>query len=110
MEIGGGARVAERLQFFIDIMDAKWAKEHLACSHPTPEFFRAYAAERGFALTACPVGNTCATSALVLMKHYASLNKRNQEQVRVNRFFNQHFHAKLSHPPDSDQYMFTFVP
>jgi len=110
VEIGGADRVEERLRFFIEVTDAKWAKEHLACSHPAPDFFRDYAASRGYRLAVRPAGDSCAASALALMQHYASLADRKQELVKIHRFFNRHYRATMSNAAESDQYVFTFTP
>jgi hypothetical protein len=110
VEIGGAARVEERLRFFIDALDAKWAKEHLACTHPTLDFFREYAGRKGYALALRPVGDSCAASALVLMHHYAGLAQRKTELAMINRFFNRHYHDAMGNPAESDQYLFTFTP
>ena len=108
VEIGGPQRVAERLKLFIDLTGAKWAKEHLACGHPTPESMREYAQSRGYAYGATPVGNSAATAALVLLSHYCKQSGSGAVQGRINRFFNQHYADRRHLPAESDQYLFTF--
>jgi hypothetical protein len=109
VEIGGETRVTHRLNFFIKLIGAKWARDHLECGHPTPDSMGEYARSRGYSMTAVPVGNSSASAALLLVHHYAELAGRTQDHGRINRFFNEHYTGAAYQPPESDQYLFTFV-
>jgi SAM-dependent methyltransferase len=77
----------ERMQLFIDITNASWAKEHLECSLPTVDSIKEYANKRNIKCHYAPNGTMTTSMALVFFD-YLSAHLDKDKYKRINEFFN----------------------
>jgi len=90
----------ERLQLFIDITGASWAKEHLECDLPKIKDIKSFADQRGLSFLAKPNGTLTTAIAIEFMNYFADKAGMIEDKVRVNEFFNVKFKQIL----DSSDY------
>ncbi len=95
-----GTYEKERLQLFIDITDAQWAKEHLECTLPKIEDIKSFAEQRGLSYSAKPNGTLPTGIAIEFMNYFADKAGLIEDKVRINEFFN----VKYKHILDSPDY------
>jgi len=84
-----GTQVEERLQLFIDITGAQWAKEHLECTLPKIEDIKSYAEQRGLNFSMKPNGTLTTAIAIEFMAYFAGITGHNKDWEKVNEFFNR---------------------
>lgn len=89
----------ERMQLFIDVTNAEWAKEHLECSLPTVESVRAYSIKRNLKFNYTPNGTMTTSMALVFFDHL-SKNLSREHYSQINKFLN----TKYINILDSENY------
>jgi 2-polyprenyl-3-methyl-5-hydroxy-6-metoxy-1,4-benzoquinol methylase len=77
----------ERMQLFIDITNASWAKEHLECGLPTVNSVKEYAKKRNLKCHYTPNGTMTTSMALVFFD-YLSANLDKGKYKKINEFFN----------------------
>ncbi|HTN94175.1 MAG TPA: class I SAM-dependent methyltransferase [Gallionella sp.] len=94
----GNTYEKERLQLFIDITNAEWAKEHLACTLPKLDDIKLYADQRGLSFSAKPNGTLTTGIAIEFMNYFAGKAGLIEEYVRINEFFNVMFKHILDSP------------
>jgi SAM-dependent methyltransferase len=78
----------ERLQLFIDVMDAPWAREHLECTLPRLELVEEYARNRSLQMSWEPNGFMPLSASVVFMNHYCRRSGRLSNLEKINRYFN----------------------
>ncbi|MCP4571113.1 MAG: class I SAM-dependent methyltransferase [bacterium] len=88
-----GGHHQERLRIAVDILDAGWAKEHLACGLPQLDEVTDWARRRGLACRTWPNGAVGTAFLVTWVNHYARLAGRAVEAERINRYLD-------SLPPD----------
>lgn len=89
----------ERMQLFIDVTNANWAKEHLECSLPTVDSIREYSIKRNLKFNYTPNGTMTTSMALVFFDHL-SKNLSREHYSKVNKFLN----TKYTNILDSEKY------
>ena len=72
----------------MDVIGAKWAKEHLECTLPRKEFIENYAKEKSLEVSIKPNASVATTMALVFMDYFANKAGMKFELLKVNKFFN----------------------
>ncbi|MEA3187900.1 MAG: hypothetical protein QOD99_1730 [Chthoniobacter sp.] len=77
-----------RLNFVIELTDAKWAKEHLDCGLPVVDEILSYASSRQLQCRVLPNGSVPNTLALFFLNHYLARCEQPAALARINRFFN----------------------
>lgn len=95
-----GTYVKERLQLFIDITGAQWAREHLECSLPRTEDVKSYAEQRGLSFSIKPNGTLTTGIAIEFMNYFADKAGLREELEQVNEFYNSKYERIL----DSSDY------
>lgn len=80
--------VDERLKLFIEITDADWAREHLACTLPRIEMIKKYAIIRGLNCNIQPNGTLTTSMTTVLVDYFARKAGLTEDLKKVNRFLN----------------------
>lgn len=95
-----GTYEKERLQLFIDITDAQWAKEHLECTLPKIEDIKSFAEQRGLIFSMKPNGTLTTGIAIEFMNFFAGKAGLSEESKKINEFFNLKFERIL----DSSEY------
>lgn len=95
-----GTYVKERLQLFIDITDAQWAREHLECTLPRIEDVRSYAEQRGLSFSMKPNGTLTTGIAIEFMNYFAGKAGLTEDLKKVNEFYNKKYERIL----DSSDY------
>ncbi len=95
-----GTYEKERLQLFIDIADAQWAREHLECALPKIEDIITFAEERGLSIAVKPNGTLTTAIAIEFMNYFADKAGLREEREKVNEFFNM----KYEHILDSSDF------
>jgi hypothetical protein len=93
-----GTYEKERLQLFIDITGAQWAKEHLECDLPKIEDIKSFAKQRGLTFSAKPNGTLTTGIAIEFMNYFADKTGLINDKVRINEFFNIKYEHILSSP------------
>lgn len=93
-----GGRYEERLQTVIDLTDAGWAREHLACGLPETTVIEEYATARGLDFTISPNGAMPTTFLGNLVSHYARLAGRAADLDRINGYLNAVDPDLMTHP------------
>ena len=93
-----GTYEKERLQLFIDITDAQWAKEHLECDLPKIEDIKSFAEQRGVSFSAKPNGTLTTGIAIEFMNYFADKTGLREDKVRINEFFNVKYEHILNSP------------
>ena len=83
-----GTYEKERLQLFIDITNAEWAREHLACTLPKIEDIKSFANLRGLSFSAKPNGTLATGIAIEFMNFFADKSGLIEDKVKINEFFN----------------------
>lgn len=78
----------ERLQLFIDVTNAAWAREHLECSLPKLEFVNEYASSKGLQISCEPNGFLPLSTAMVFANFYCGRLGRTSDFEKINEFFN----------------------
>lgn len=78
----------ERLQLFIDVTNAAWAREHLECTLPKLDFVKEYASSRGLQVSCEPNGFLPLSAAMVFANYYCSRSGRISDFEKINEFFN----------------------
>ncbi|MEO8331308.1 MAG: class I SAM-dependent methyltransferase [Gallionella sp.] len=91
-----GTYVKERLQLFIEIADAQWAREHLECTLPKIEDIKSFAEQRGLSYAVKPNGTLTTSIAIEFMNFFASKAGLQEERERVNKFFNMKYEHILN--------------
>jgi SAM-dependent methyltransferase len=86
-----GTNVDERMDLFIEITDARWAKEHKECELPRVEEVRNYATEKGLDFHYSPKGSVTTSSAFIFSNYFSIQAKRTEDQKKINRFYNQNW-------------------
>jgi SAM-dependent methyltransferase len=86
-----GTCVEERLKLFIEITDARWAKEHLECAFPKLEDIKIYAMERGLDFCSKPDGTLTTGIAYVFLEYFARKASEVENLKKINWFFNKNF-------------------
>ena len=89
-----------RLQLFIDITGAQWAKEHLECTLPKIEDIKSFAEQRGLSFSMKPNGTLTTGIAIEFMNYFANKAGLREDRDKVNEFFNM----KYEHILDSSNY------
>lgn len=89
----------ERMQLFIDITNASWAKEHLECSLPTVDSIKEYAKRRNLNCHYTPNGTLTTSMALVFFDYLSAYIDKDKYK-KINEFFNTKYHDIL----DSDEF------
>ena len=95
----------KRLQLFIDLTNAEWAKEHLALSLPKLEEVRKFATDNCFGCKILPNGTGSTTLAMVFVDHYARLAGRTAELEMINQILNTQYYKTLTHPNMPNDYL-----
>lgn len=95
-----GTYEKERLQLFIDITGAQWAREHLECTLPKIEDIKSFADQRGLSFSAKPNGTLTTGIAIEFMNYFADKAGLREDREKVNEFFNM----KYEHILDSSNY------
>lgn len=95
-----GTYEKERLQLFIDITNAQWAREHLECDLPKIDDIKTFAEQRGLSFTAKPNGTLTTGIAIEFMNYFAGKAGLSEDCERINEFFNM----KFEHILDSSDY------
>ena len=93
-----GSRYEERLNTVIDITDAGWAKEHLACGLPELSVVEEYAAARGLGVNVEPNGAMPTAFLANFVTHYAQLAGRTDDLPRIHRYLNSLDPAAMTNP------------
>jgi SAM-dependent methyltransferase len=93
-----GTHEKERLQLFIDITDAQWAKEHLQCDLPKIEDIKSFAEQRGLSFSAKPNGTLTTGIAIEFMNYFADKAGLTEDKARINEFFNVKYEHILNSP------------
>ena len=93
-----GTYEKERLQLFIDITDAQWAKEHLECDLPKIEDIKSFAEQRDLTFSAKPNGTLTTGIAIEFMNYFADKAGLMEDKVRINEFFNVKYEHILNSP------------
>ena len=83
-----GSFVEERLNLFIEITGADWAKEHLACTLPELGLVEKYAKERGLNCRIRANGTLTTSIAMVFLNHFSGKAVANKEMSKIHRFYN----------------------
>lgn len=78
----------ERLRIAVDLLDADWAREHLACGLPDLGEVTAWAESRGLRCRAWPNGAVGTAFLATWVGHYARLAGRGPEADRIHRYLN----------------------
>jgi len=74
-------------------LHANWAKEHIDCIMPRPEYVMDYAQRRGLNCTMTPNATISTAFALVWVDHMMNRNG----DLDKNRRFNQFMNTKMMH-------------
>lgn len=90
----------ERLELFVEVMNAGWAREHLECEMPYVEDVRRWAEARGLAFEAAPDGMGPLSVYSEFADYFARSSLRGAEVRRVNRYVNS---LPLEHFDSPDQ-------
>ncbi|PJA74521.1 hypothetical protein CO151_09505 [bacterium CG_4_9_14_3_um_filter_65_15] len=93
-----GGRYEERLRAVIDLTNAGWAREHLACGLPETTVIEEYAAARGLTFTISPNGAMPTAFLGTLVSHYAHLAGRAADLDRINGYLNAVDPDLMTHP------------
>lgn len=88
--------VRERLEHFIEITDAQWAKEHLNCTLPRVDDIKSYAAKRGLKYNIEPNGSLTTTFAFVFMEYFSHQSGCSEKMQKVNAFVNEKYTEIIS--------------
>jgi hypothetical protein len=91
------------------ITGADWAAEHLACGRPSLGMLRHFAETRGYGAEATPHGDQAATFWMIFAEHFADDPVKRDRLRELNRFSNEHFHDRLSHPEQPNDYLVELV-
>ena len=102
-----GTAVVERLQLFIDLLDARWAKEHLECTLPTVEYVENWAKAQGYPARVQPSGTLTTTVAMVFANHYGQHSGNGEAVRKLNEFFNTRFMPLLDSADAPNAYLVT---
>ncbi len=84
-----GTFVEERMDLFIEITNARWAKEHKECELPRIEEVLSYCHERELSCQYTPKGTLSTSVSLVFADYFSGKANRRGEMRKVNQFFNQ---------------------
>jgi hypothetical protein len=101
--------VEERLRLFIEITDAKWAKEHLECGMPRIEFVTEYADTRGLDCGVESKGVLTTGIAMIFVNYFANKAGMPSELEKINRFFNTHYISQMDESDGGGQYLVTLT-
>lgn len=86
-----GGFVEDRLKLFIDITDARWAHEHLACGLPRVSDVEQYAQRKGLHCVVEPNGAMTTALTLVFMDYFAAEAQEQEKWKKINRFINSKY-------------------
>lgn len=100
-----GTYERERLQLFIDLTGAGWAKEHLDCSLPNIDDIKCYAEKRDLNFTMKPNGTLTTSMAIEFMKYFAEKSGLKDDWQKVNEFYNTKFERILNSPDYPTAYL-----
>lgn len=100
-----GTFIDERLQLFIDITGAQWAKEHLDCRLPKVEDVRSYADAKGLQINVKPNGTLATTMAFVFIDYFAAKAGCLEDWKKINAFFNEKYTDILDSPQYPNAYL-----
>ncbi len=101
-----GSHVEERLKLVIEVTDAEWAKEHLACSLPTIADIEYYAKRNNLKCCIKPNGSLATSLAQVFVDYFSSKYLLKSDWEKVNQFFNLKFDNDIL---DSDNYPNAYI-
>lgn len=91
-----GTYVKERLQLFIDITDAQWAREHLECTLPKIEDIKTFAEQKGLSISMKPNGTLTTGIAIEFMNYFAGRAGLVKDRDMINTFFNMKYEHILN--------------
>lgn len=83
-----GTYEKERLQLFISITGAQWAREHLECTLPKIEDIKSFAEQRGLSFSMKPNGTLTTSIAIEFMNYFAGKAGMGEECKAINKLFN----------------------
>ena len=95
-----GTSEKERLELIIQITNAEWAKEHLACELPRVEAVLDFAKKRSLNCQLSANGSMTTALALVFAEYFAAAARKSEEVKMMNRFWN----TRLLGLMDSDDF------
>jgi ubiquinone/menaquinone biosynthesis C-methylase UbiE len=104
-----GSHTKERLELFVEITDAQWAKEHLECSLPSVEFIENYASKRGFKYQITPNGTLTTSMAFVFVDYFAQKANCQAELTKINQFYNKYYEDILNSDKFPTAYLVTLI-
>jgi SAM-dependent methyltransferase len=88
----------ERLKLIIELTNAQWAKEHLACTFPNLFEIEQFAVRHKYKYKMLPNGSLPTSLAMVFVQHYATLAGRRKELEKINNLYNRSFCEQLTNP------------
>jgi SAM-dependent methyltransferase len=100
-----GTYPEDRLRLVIDVTDANWAKEHLACTLPGIDEVQQYASRRGLQFEMKPNGTLTTSLAFVFIDHFAARCGDEAQWRHVNAFFNERYTPIMDSPDFPAAYM-----
>jgi len=86
----------ERLQLFIDTMNASWAREHLDCTLPKLDHVIEYAKSKGHKMTWEPNGFLPLSAAMVFANYYCRKSIKVSDFAKINYYFNSQLVGPLN--------------
>ncbi|WP_160060482.1 class I SAM-dependent methyltransferase [Psychromonas sp. L1A2] len=100
-----GTFVRERLELFIEITNAEWAKEHLECSLPKLDDIKAFAVAQNIDISMKPSGTLTTGLAFAFLDHFSGKADLRDDRDKVSAFFNNNY-FDIS---DSDEYPIAYL-
>ncbi len=86
----------QRLQLFIDITNAGWAKEHLEYTLPKLDLIHAYARKHHLNYYIKENGTLATTMAIEFCQHFANMSGKKSDMEKINSFFNKSLYGQLN--------------
>jgi len=102
-----GISTEKRLELFIEITGARWAKEHLECGLPRVETVTDYLEKRNMKYSIKPNGNISTSMAMVFVDYFAGKANYAKDNQKISEFFNTQFYDLLSSPNFPTAYLIT---
>jgi len=84
-----GSHNDARIDLYIDILNARWAKEHKECKLPKVEELQSYGQENKVRVDIEYKGTVSSSMALVFAAHYSNAAGLKGQYEKVNRFYNE---------------------
>ncbi|MBK6551072.1 MAG: class I SAM-dependent methyltransferase [Flavobacteriales bacterium] len=100
-----GEGVEERLQFTWEELQANWAKEHIDCKMPRPEYVMDYAQRRDLNCTMTPNATISTAFALVWVAHMMNRDGHREKYRRFNRYMNTNMMHTMHDDPGSNIFL-----